>query len=657
MRQWRYIRLLVLGLLYAGSVAAQLNCDRLTAIGRNALYFEDYVLSIQYFNQAIRMKPYLTEPYLLRAIAKIQLEDWEGAGADCDSVLVRNPFMANAYYTRAYVKRQLGLWTEAEQDLTEALRYAPTNRNYRSLRADVRAHVGMWAEAEQDVDELMRTDSLRPELIHEKGVLCLMRADTTSALRYMEQMTTLKPSDPAVWSTLGTLVLMQGDEERAYACLNRAVEAGSTWAGDYVNRGIIAYRRHDYRTAIADYDRAVELAPTDVRCHYNRALLLQEVGDYHRALEAYNRVVSLSPESYEMYYNRGLVYLQLMQWRKALSDMDVTLKHYPYFIPAYAVAAQCKSMLGDEAGAMQYIARADKLDCRKASDRMTPQPLTETQIVDDTPPARDRRSEFSISQAQSAREVSQEERKYESRTRGAVHEDYHDALPEPNIVLSFYAPSEVLRRTVYTHPVLEQVNHSGLLTAPLRMVVHELSLPAEILDMHFDHIRQLTLQLALAEDRGDTHEQTMRYFSRALELATVRDYASAVDDLTRAIRLSTDTMAVTPLLYLTRANMREKSEEDRQMVLRDYDQAIRLCPSLSIAYYDKGNYLLSLRDYRGAIACYTHAIELDHDFAEAYYNRGLTRVYIEEVSQGLEDLSHAGEKGIYEAYNLMKRLR
>ena len=39
------------------SLNAQLNTDRLTSIGRNALYFEDYVLSIQYFNQVIKAKP------------------------------------------------------------------------------------------------------------------------------------------------------------------------------------------------------------------------------------------------------------------------------------------------------------------------------------------------------------------------------------------------------------------------------------------------------------------------------------------------------------------------------------------------------------------------------------------------------------------------
>ena len=53
---------------------SQINTDRVLSIGRNALYFEDYVLSIQYFNQVIRVKPYLPEPYFYRAVAKISLE-------------------------------------------------------------------------------------------------------------------------------------------------------------------------------------------------------------------------------------------------------------------------------------------------------------------------------------------------------------------------------------------------------------------------------------------------------------------------------------------------------------------------------------------------------------------------------------------------------
>ena len=62
---------------------AQINTDRVMTIARNALYFEDYVLSIQYFNQVIGAKPYLYEPYFFRGIAKLSLEDFKGAEDDC----------------------------------------------------------------------------------------------------------------------------------------------------------------------------------------------------------------------------------------------------------------------------------------------------------------------------------------------------------------------------------------------------------------------------------------------------------------------------------------------------------------------------------------------------------------------------------------------
>ena len=51
-------RILTVLLLFPTLVCAQINTDRVMTIARNALYFEDYVLSIQYFNQVINAKPY-----------------------------------------------------------------------------------------------------------------------------------------------------------------------------------------------------------------------------------------------------------------------------------------------------------------------------------------------------------------------------------------------------------------------------------------------------------------------------------------------------------------------------------------------------------------------------------------------------------------------
>lgn len=87
-----------------GSTFAQLNTDRLITIGRSALYYEDYVLSIQYFNQAITAKPYLYEPWFFRAVAKYYLDDYAGAESDCSEALQRNPYVVNIYELRGLTR-------------------------------------------------------------------------------------------------------------------------------------------------------------------------------------------------------------------------------------------------------------------------------------------------------------------------------------------------------------------------------------------------------------------------------------------------------------------------------------------------------------------------------------------------------------------------
>ena len=70
--------IILLLLFFPAYLCAQINTERVMTIARNALYFEDYVLSIQYFNQVINAKPYLYEPYFFRGLAKINLEDYQG---------------------------------------------------------------------------------------------------------------------------------------------------------------------------------------------------------------------------------------------------------------------------------------------------------------------------------------------------------------------------------------------------------------------------------------------------------------------------------------------------------------------------------------------------------------------------------------------------
>jgi tetratricopeptide (TPR) repeat protein len=328
------------------------------------------------------------------------------------------------------------------------------------------------------------------------------------------------------------------------------------------------------------------------------------------------------------------------------------------------MAAQACDKQGNTKSAYQY--RQKEYDLEQHKDELqaqqATQPNTDLRIADAQPQKKDHRKEFSSSTAQNQTDIPDEEQKYDSQTRGSVQKRYQDVINEPHIVLSYYSQDLSLRRTNYYHVLVDMLNKSNKLPAALRFTTQELALTAEMVDFHFSEITRLSKQI----DEVQTAELL---FARAIEFAIVQDYASAIDDCTRALLLADKDLE--PILIFCRANWRYRLFEyqratgeqeatanmDFDIMLRDYDQVLRLQPDFAFALYNKANILCAQREYKDAISYYTRAIEIDADFAEAYFNRGLTYVYTGENEKGLADLSKAGELGIYQAYNLITRFK
>ena len=690
------ILLLAFVLLAPCTVHAQLNTDRITSIGRNALYFEDYVLSIQYFNQVIKLKPYLAEPYQLRAIAKIQLSDYQGALRDCNAAIERNPFQPGTYYTRGYIYRQLGEYDKAEADFTEALVFAPENKTYMLLRADTRAQMQHYEEARADIDFLLRREPESASLHFERGVICMQQKDTTCALSEFTSTVQYDSQNAQNWSALGVVTMMTGDDDAAFGHLTQAINLGSKYAGDFINRGIIYYRKHNYRAALSDYDKAIELAPQEAQCYFNRGVLRQEVGDYNRAYDDLSRAleqIELAPSAtaYDdllapILYQRAMVSMQLQQWRDAITDFDSLSTLYPSFLPAYYIASRAHTALGNKKAAQACLQRAYQVEQDHLAGRDTlpadKHLNTDVQMARTETGRRDYRKLFSQRAAQNG-EADSQEQKYSSASRGRVQDRYQDLVNEPGISLSYYAQS-----TPKYNYALDAFNRRRLLPDILKATTHELPLSADMVSHHFAQIGYLSNTIdALPDDLRSIPEREGEnvarvLFARAIEFAIVQDYASAIEDCTRALTLSglDDTMQA--IMYFCQANWRYRLLEYQlsnsltsnsvsgltsnseaiyasafRLMLMDYDQVIRRLPDFAYAYYNKANILCRQKDYEAAIRHYDDAIRVDPDFAEAFFNRGLTYIYIGKHQEGLQDLSRAGELGIYQAYNIITRLQ
>jgi len=80
---------------------------------------------------------------------------------------------------------------------------------------------------------------------------------------------------------------------------------------------------------------------------------------------------------------------------------------------------------------------------------------------------------------------------------------------------------------------------------------------------------------------------------------------------------------------------------DKQGVIADLTEAIRLNPSLANAYYNRGNAKYELGDKQAAITDYNEAIRLDPNLADVFYNRGVAKSCLGDKEGAIADYNEA----------------
>lgn len=98
----------------------------------------------------------------------------------------------------------------------------------------------------------------------------------------------------------------------------------------------------------------------------------------------------------------------------------------------------------------------------------------------------------------------------------------------------------------------------------------------------------------------------------------------------------------------------KKYLEDYRGAIADFNKAIELDPNNVRAYVNRGLAKRSLGDSRGAIVDYNKAIELDPKSANTYFNRGIAKHDLKDKNGACLDWSKSGELGDGAAYGLIK---
>ena len=643
-------------------VNAQIDTERVMTIGKNALYFEDYLLSIQYFNDVIRVKPYLAEPYFFRAVAKFYLEDYRGAEEDCSLALERNPFITDAYQVRGISRQTLKKDSLAIIDYNAGLKYLPENKVFLINKAVAQINVKDYDGSEKTFQSLIGYYPNYDNAYLGQASLRLERGDTIAALESISRCIELNANNGEAFIMRADIMIKnKSDYQSAVDDLGQAIKLEPKRADLFVNRAFLKYKLDDYFGAMADFDYAIDLDPYNVAAHQNRGLLRMEVEEDNKAIDDFSFVIDREPDNVMAIYNRATLYQKIRQYSKAIADYDKVIKKFPDMAALYYARSECKRLMGNTAGGEADYNKSKRLladNKKRKTDELTPGQA-------ETDPEEEVIKKFqNLVTIENDNSIKPE---YENKYRGKVQNLNTSINFEGIYVLTYYDKTSELRVNAYYQKDVDDINSKNYLRDKLYITNVNVAMTETQIQKQFELIRHYSNLLTTAREK-----RPVDYFGRAVSYTLVKNYDAAIEDLGTVISLNPEFA----LAYFARAtayiekgkvdeSQKDKSNKsfglDVEMInlkkaLEDLDKVIELSPALVYAYFNKGDIYLKKGDYTAAISCYTAAIEKRPDFGEAYYNRGIAYFQLGNMESGVKDLSKAGELGIMSSYKVLKRM-
>ncbi len=648
-------RLLISLLLFVMPVLtfAQFRTNRLLDVGRSALYYEDYVLSIQYFNQVIMMKPYLYEPWFLRGVAKYYLDDYVGAENDCSEAIRLNPYVSEVYEVRGLSLIKQGRYEDAVKDYDKTIEFSPYNKGLWYNRVLCKIESKDYDAANTDLDSMIVMWKTYAKSYSLKAEICLQQKDTITAGEYLDKCLEVDPYDGDVWAMRALVSIAEEKWKDADQQLSKAIHLKPTTVNNYVNRALARYNINNLQGAMSDYDKAIELDPNNFFAHYNRGQLRVLVGDDNRAITDFDYVISMEPGNVMAIYNRAILLERTGDIYGAIRDYSYLIDEFPNFWDGLARRARCYRMLGMTAKAEMDEFRIFKAQIDK-SNGIQPRWTKEQKMN-----AR-KKSEIDFSKYNNliVEDENSIEHEYATAYRGHVQNRKVDIDFLPMYQLSFSQYDNGVKSYQAFDPDVEDFNHKYNLTDRLYVKCNTAPLSEEESQAIFDMIDSLTDSIIATNDKSHNYLMLLR----AVANGVVQNYGDAVSDITNYIQNdSTSSIAYWQrAVYQTRMNEYNASQGvdvklKTASAMSDINKAISLNSKSAYLYYDRGNLYAANKDYTLAVEDYNKALELDPNLAEAYYNRGIANIELNDTEHGVNDLSKAGELGLYNAYSLLKK--
>ncbi len=640
-------------------VSAQFKVDRLLISGRIALHYEDYVLSIQLFNQAISQKPYLWEPWQLRAIAKYYLEDWSGAEADASKAIELNPYITGLYDLRGIARIRQNNFVEAINDYTKAIQQEPKSQNYWYNRAACLMELKDYEAAQLQLDTIIKQWSTYAPPYLLRAEVYLHQGDTLKAEEWVGKSLAVDSFNASAWRVRAALALNRQQYSDADKYYSRALHLKPKDPQSLVNRAVARLKLNNLRGAMSDYDEALDMQPNNFIAHYNRGLLRQNVGDDNRAIEDFDYVLTFEPNNYLALFNRARLLDRTGDLQAAIRDYSRVIEQFPNFWTGLHYRAECYRKLG-----MTKAAERDEYRILKAQmdkhlgiqQRWSSKKIAETRKMSDIDPEK---------YDQIVMEDNVESTgDYKSEYRGRVQNRQVTEQYQPYMALSIGTDRNAVLPIKFRPFDTHMDNFSQSVTA----LANQLGITVPVLGPVGENSGIQTTETvdrinAAIQSTSDNKVRQYLLLLRSIAHSSSQNYQEALSDINSYLESNPESFVALWQHTICSAMVTEYANPTSQQeqllrtasVKSNFERLLQLDANNAFVLYCYGTFMARMGNYDEATTLLSQAIAANPAMPYAYYNRGIVLLHNDHATESRKDFSKAGELGLYNAYSLMKK--
>ncbi|KAG8516456.1 Tetratricopeptide repeat protein 6, partial [Galemys pyrenaicus] len=622
----------------------------------NMLHLDNYVEAIWQFSEAIRFDPLYIQSYICRAETYYKLHRLKKSVRELSRAIHLQPDGIQLYILRGQYLLMMKSYDLAKFTIYQV---AAMNKGSIELSPIQQSLIYSFCENHDKAIQVLEGVILqKPEIT----MYTLLAKAQMKAKKTKEAVKTFKralevfsrsdkgPSAVAASADclyyLGLCYLADGNTQLAFDSFTQAVKANPEFAEGFYQRGICKIKLQK-DGSILDFNRALTIDPNHYQAYLSRVAFYGLQGRYSKAILNCNEAIKIYPRSVRAFIYRGVLKYYNKTYKLAIVDLTTAVNMDKTSYIAYYNRALCYTKINEIQMALKDYGIVLLLN---AGETVTLNTFINRGLIY----AELEQYGFALEDFKQAALIKKTSVSLCQATAICHHriKEFGDAVNFFTWALKIdpcFLDAYVGRGNSYMEyghnkatkqaqkDFLKALHFNPTYTKARISLGYNLQAQGKF-QKAWNHFT-----IAIEVDP----KSYLAYEGRAVVCLQMHDFFAAIQDINAAIKmLNTHTIILqinTTAEFLTNRGVIHEFMGQQQNAMKDYQGAISLNPTYSLAYFNAGNIYFHHRQFSQASNYFSKALKFDPENEYIAMNRAIANTVLQKYEEAKEDFAHVIE--------------